>query len=254
MFRRFHKSEAEQPQEGKYGKVYSGKNKGHKDSRRSVTDIRKFFFYTTVITIALITINSSASGHTTLIRISKETISMIKNVSNNLHKMNSVKPTKVASPIKTSKPAKTVKSTHAPIKHNIVKTKPALARLTPINTGTLAKQLYSLTANYTSFGSAPGQLWITEGSNRIRFSVMTNATGDNTIAPRLPSWRPDGPGKTTTFASLDSSIKAISGSFGAGSGRSWCLVLQQGKIYLKLSNLAIKTTESLIRPTCVKGK
>lgn len=268
-----------------YGIIYSDKNKesnqgknyqhnGHKDSRRSVTDIRKFFFFGAVVLIAFVTINSKASGHETLVNIFKTTSSLTKtaidNTSKNSKSLPTAKPTSSPKVTKSSEAtiladlsmaAKLAKVARELTKTSSKATPKAVTKptskttiLESINVLDVPQQMKTLTANYTSFGTIPGMITITEGSNRIVFTSMLDAMGDNTISPNAPFWDPLGPGKTRTFISYSASFKVVEGSFGAGSRRSWCLILQQGKRYVKVSNLASKTPESLIRPTCVEGK
>jgi len=112
------------------------------------------------------------------------------------------------------------------------------------DTTAVGQEVSSITLGYTSFGSAPGTIGLSSGA--ISFSPMTAATG-------VGLYSATGPGTTTSIPRL-SAGSSVSGSYGAGTGTTWCLIIVNNGAYSQYTNAGLVTSGvGGTLPTCVGG-
>lgn len=131
--------------------------------------------------------------------------------------------------------------------------------LPTINTLGVAKEIHFAIINYSSFGTTPGLITIdSNDTNRIIFSPMVNATGDDNakIYSKAVSV---GPGSTSNFAPLAIGETA-KGSYGIGVDKPWCLIISHGGYYAKITSVnkdgadAVDMIVQETQPTCIAGR
>jgi len=112
------------------------------------------------------------------------------------------------------------------------------------DTTAVGQEVSSITLGYTSFGSSPGTIGLSSGA--ISFSPMTAATG-------VGLYSATGPGTTTSIPRL-SAGSSVSGSYGAGTGTTWCLIIVNNGAYSQYTNAGLVTSGvGGTLPTCVGG-
>ena len=109
----------------------------------------------------------------------------------------------------------------------------------------VGQEVTSITSDYTSFGSTDGTISLVGGA--IAFSSMTGATGDGVALA-------SGPGTTASIPKFAKDSTVVNGSYGAGSGKPWCITVGNQGTYTQYTDKGEENSSvGGSAPTCVGG-